>query len=66
MIMPVMQVGIVGVTMHKPGVPVPMRVRFARWIGMRMLMLVMLVVIVPVLVLHQLMQMLVVVPLHQM
>ena len=66
MAMAVMQIGIMRVPMHEPGVPVPMRVRFAGRVGQRMRVLVMVIVIMPMLMLHRLVQMVVFVPLGHM
>jgi hypothetical protein len=64
--MAVMQVWVVRVPMHMPRMLVPVSVRFARRLGVHVLMLVVLVVIMPVLVPHCLVDMLVLVPFGQM
>lgn len=50
MCMPMMQVGVVGMAMNESLVPMDVRMRFARRIVRRMLMLVMLVVNMPMFV----------------
>jgi len=52
---PVVQIGIVRMTMHQRSVLVPMHVRLARRIGRRVHVLVVGIVMMPVLVLHGLM-----------
>lgn len=65
MLMPVMQIRVVRVPVYEASMPVPMRMRLARRVSRDMLVLVMLVVVMPMLVLHRLMNMFVLVPLGQ-
>jgi hypothetical protein len=65
MLMPVMQVRIVRVPVYETGMPVPMRMWLAGRIAFSMLVLMVFVVVMPMLVLHQLMDMFVLVPLGQ-
>jgi hypothetical protein len=48
-----MQIGVMGMSVHRLGMPVPMRMRLARRVARTMIVLVVLVVTVPVLVLHE-------------
>lgn len=64
--MTVVQIGIVRVPVHQRRMAVPMGMRLARWRVRPMCVLMMLVVMMPVLVLQNLMNMFVIVPLGQM
>ena len=66
MTMPMMQIGIVRVPVCDADMPMPMGVRFARRIGRRVIVLMVLVMTMPMLVFHGFVQMLVLVPLGQM
>ena len=63
---PMMQVGIMGVTMDQACVPVPMGMRLASWHVRRMVVLMMFVMPMPMLVLHCFVAVFVIVPLSQM
>ena len=65
-IVPMVQIRIMRMPVHKPSMPVPMCVGFADRIGAHMLMLVVLIVVVPVLMLQRLVQMFMLVPLGKM
>jgi hypothetical protein len=65
-IVPMVQIRIMRMPVHKPSVPVEMCVRFANRIGAHMLVLVVLIVVMPVLMLQRLVEMFMLVPLGKM
>jgi hypothetical protein len=63
--MTVVQIGVVGMPVHKLGVAMPVAMGLAGWIGRGMLVGMMSIVTMPVLVLHGIVSVLVIVPFGQ-